>query len=1234
MAVELTQGYVSLAMAFDENPGKELEKWLAGVQKQADETGKGMSRALSLGAEGGAAKIKADMARIRRDMEAAASAAKTAREKEEGATRKVAIAEQQLTEARQKGAAKQSQILALEDRLASAKSASTKATMQAAAATDKARQAEEAYAESAKRTARLNRSVLSDSARALRSGNLAEAQRAGAQFGAALGNSAKSAISRINPFQRMALQAGDAGSEAGSRFSRDFQAASKHSMGGAGLAMLAGGAGGIAAMAGGSIVSAIGGGLSGAMEQVDSNQTFAQSLSFAKVSKAQIADLSAQTQSYADRTIYDLAEIRNTTASFAASGVKGAQGFTEALGNLNAVAGGTSETFSSVTMASTQIMGAGKLTAENWNQVRDAIPGGAAVIRKALQEAGAYTGDFNEAMSKGQITAQEYQAAIQKVGMDEVAKKAATSATTFKGAWGSMQATIQGGLAKSLQELQPLFTGATNAMTPLVEKGFSGLAKGIGFVVGLTPRLRAELGQLAGVWTRNASALDGFTSGMMTRLRPLLPAVRQVFAQIGQAVGAYMGAFQATIKVATDAASYIWRRWGDSIMATATAAFRIILRTAQGGLSMLTGIFKLISSMMTGNWSGAWGALKQIASGGWTVLRGIFSAGWLVLRTGFTAGKAVLLRTFDLMWSGIKSIGSAGWSWLKSKTLDPLVDFFRVTIPDAAARARDGFGSAWDGIKRKASQPVKAIVDTVWNGGIVALAKSAGLGDVFKTIQFDGFRNGGFTGYGQDSEYAGPAHKNEYVFDAPVVRAAGGPQAMESIRTALRRGMWPVGPAAEVPGDSQQRPAPLTQAVGPGVPGDLASTIRRGPQSDGGFGGPAEWGMSQQGLMGWYRRCLAFVNAAWGHTIPRLGMATARQSMNAGPLQQGVPPRGAAAYYNTSGYAGHVALGLGDGSVLSNDIVVPGRIDRVPYNIFSSRWGAPYMGYFMPGGGGPGVMSGMWNSTKGGVASAVNKLGQTWDVFKGKIGNFANVKLPGGAPWLDSVKSIPGKLVDVANTKLKSAFDSAFGASVDVGLPGNASEVHNQVAAAVGQLHRSWQTDPSQWKALSEIISHESSWDPSSKNPSSTARGLFQMLYEPGTKTPYGQHDVPTQVRDGLSYIEGRYGDPAGAWDFWQKHQWYDSGGYLQPGSTAVMNGTGSPEPVFTSRQWDSIDRLAGMGATTLALALSQDIGSSRGGPVVVTGELTLTEDSTVLIEGIAQDVVDANAEGIARRNY
>ena len=42
----------------------------------------------------------------------------------------------------------------------------------------------------------------------------------------------------------------------------------------------------------------------------------------------------------------------------------------EAAGNLNAVAGGNAETFKSVGMVLTQTAGQGKLTTENWNQLR------------------------------------------------------------------------------------------------------------------------------------------------------------------------------------------------------------------------------------------------------------------------------------------------------------------------------------------------------------------------------------------------------------------------------------------------------------------------------------------------------------------------------------------------------------------------------------------------------------------------------------------------------------------------------------------------------------------------------------------------------------------------------------------------------------------------------------------------------------------------------------------------
>lgn len=71
-----------------------------------------------------------------------------------------------------------------------------------------------------------------------------------------------------------------------------------------------------------------------------------------------------------------------------------------------------------------------------------------------------------------------------------------------------------------------------------------------------------------------------------------------------------------------------------------------------------------------------------------------------------------------------------------------------------------------------------------------------------------------------------------------------------------------------------------------------------------------------------------------------------------------------------------------------------------------------------------------------------------------------------------------------------------------------------------------------EWEAINFIISHESGWNPSAQNPSSTAFGLFQMLVETSG-------DVHTQAVNGMNYIAGRYGTPTGAMAFWNAHNWY-----------------------------------------------------------------------------------------------
>jgi len=242
-----------------------------------------------------------------------------------------------------------------------------------------------------------------------------------------------------------------AGDTAGGGFSRGFSAK---------LGVISGVASSIATK-----VIGVFSGLSGQiLDASDSTQKFAQTLDFAGVGADQIKKLTTSTQEYANKTVYGIDDIRNTTAQLAANGVPNYDKLAEAAGNLNAVAGGNSETFKSVAMMLTQTAGAGKLTTENWNQLADAIPGASGKLQEAMLKNGAYTGNFRDAMANGEITSQEFNDALMQLGMNDGAIKAAESTQTFEGAFGNLEATIVDGAANIVNTVKPYITGAVTAL--------------------------------------------------------------------------------------------------------------------------------------------------------------------------------------------------------------------------------------------------------------------------------------------------------------------------------------------------------------------------------------------------------------------------------------------------------------------------------------------------------------------------------------------------------------------------------------------------------------------------------------------------------------------------------------------------------------------------------------------------------------------------------------------------
>jgi hypothetical protein len=80
-----------------------------------------------------------------------------------------------------------------------------------------------------------------------------------------------------------------------------------------------------------------------------------------------------------------------------------------------------------------------------------------------------------------------------------------------------------------------------------------------------------------------------------------------------------------------------------------------------------------------------------------------------------------------------------------------------------------------------------------------------------------------------------------------------------------------------------------------------------------------------------------------------------------------------------------------------------------------------------------------------------------------------------------------------------------------------------------------------QFSCLSSLWEHESGWSLTAQNPSSGAYGIPQALPGSQMATAGGdwQTNAATQVKWGLTYIQGRYGSPCGAWAHEQSAGWY-----------------------------------------------------------------------------------------------
>lgn len=772
----------------------------------------------------------------------------------------------------------------------------------------------------------------------------------------------------------------------------------------------------------------------------------------------------------------------------------------------------------------------------------------------------------------------------------------------------------------------PAVTGLANGLAGIAN-GLGGMFKALTPSAGAIGKVLSDIGQIVAMVGPPIGALLGaivtaaepIVTALLPPLKTILAALTPVISALGKAVGQILG--QAMKDLAPTLASTA-KQVGQLLIAMIpllppiTQLTLLFLELAMKALGPLLSLIMKVSGYATDmvtwilniinagvKWLDNVNNIKQVFSGLWSWLSGTFGPdianfftktipGWLSTAIGLW--KSVFITPWEnglsAVWQACSNFGTSidnfflktlpgywtssigflkstfvtpfqnalkgAWTWVTSNVWDPLKTFMTSTLPGYFSTAVSAIGKAFGGIENAVQTPVKWVVNNVIDRLISAFDWVSSKVGGPNIPQFK-FAAGGMVpgGYGGGDVVPALLEPGEAVVNKVTTRAHAAELSQWGVPGFANGGL--------VPGSMAGRAA---QAAGPSSSGNSGAAL--GPLS---------------GAIGKIEDAVGVMSAlATGN-----GTALTNDLMKAIGSGNGGAVADLAATLsgmtkNLVSNAVKTLLGLGGGGLGANGSAIvkyaESFIGKLPY-----VWG------------GTSLSTGA--DCSGFVQSVYKHFGidaprtseQQWDwVKKGS-------PTPGGLAFFagsDGTASSPGHvgividskhMVDEYTTGTDAMINSIQGSSgaisgygtppggLAAGAASGGSTSANEAALKAAAAKKGW--TGAQWAALNAVEMREAGYKLNAKNASSGAYGMAQFISGPSEYAQYGGNATTAagQALAMVNYIAQRYKTPEAAEQHEQTYGWYDSGGYMPPGMSLAINGTGRPEPVFTGRQWDTL---------------------------------------------------------------
>lgn len=781
-------------------------------------------------------------------------------------------------------------------------------------------------------------------------------------------------------------------------------------------------------------------------------------------------------------------------------------------------------------------------------------------------------------------------------------------------------ALVSGVLAGAFKALAPIIGTVLVVALNAAALAFRAIAEVIGFVGRMLrpfAPLIQKVGQVIGfvLGTLIGSSVS-IAIRVLSRLFPVLgrlaPAFQQALAAGRSAFSALSSVFQMLFRQAVVVFNGTRRT-----VSVAWRAISAVTRTTWNAIrGVLGAVWRAISALVirttaaiSARIRSSWGAIRAATAATWNAIRNFLSRVWDAISNLVSRAASGIRRRIASAWNAIRSATLSAWNFVRATIGDRigaawsvvrrvggrLLEFIRSTW----RAIREGTASAWAAISQAIWEPIRDAVDRVRgfiNTVLDIVAKvldTFGLDKMANTVRSAKFSGGGERVTGSGGR-GGPHYK---------MMARGG--VLEGDEGAVGTGQRIIaitneaGPEAVIPLDrrtpegvrafeaamrSPNARYALRRAHG-GSRRQLGG-LRHRPATTGSGGTRKNRGDGEVRGNGWTDSIWNYPPLSpWNNYVGRVAALVKKRFGSTPSTYAGHQPDMWHAIDFMTG--GPNALGDRIAAFLTGNW----RAIGLDYAIWKQRFWMP-----VPNKYGPAYQ---WNMMEDRGSPTQNHYDHVHASFRPEPGSGrVSGSGSGGVSSLASrvISALLRRLPDVPSfgdhilARGLSEYLSNYkdwiadwitrklgGRSSGAGFSGGGTPAANRrLGRRMAREIKGWVGE--QWTALDSLWTRESGWDHTATNPTSGAYGIPQAL-PPEKMASHGSDwrtNPATQIAWGLDYIQGRYGNPVGAWSFWQTHHWYDRGGII-PGPKGMPRilPAHSGERVLPIGLVDAFDRLA-----------------------------------------------------------